>query len=357
VLLLCPFSAAIWAGDSVLETNAEASPVATAYAAQPPGGLRAALGQTVRLNIGEAVIFPDIEASLRLVRFAFHSCPSGMQCIRPAFWAAHLELIHRGVVYPHTSEIGSSPFRVTGLGRYGVAVHSSDHKTYAELELFDHGKICHQWNSARWTSYERCWRDLAKRTGETSYCRRLGRKPDRCVEDVAYAFSYDRLCEEVESPADYCLSKLAIEMFDVSLCPRLMKSRFSRFSKIDACYRYLGSKAGGNIGICSVLQDNERTRCIRAIKTASRSPNPNASARYRAVVATDGNALVQGRVTIAGVYWKCYRDQCQSFVLRTFSPEQVCRSLPERIGKVVSFTVGDQRFTEAELQRCNAFKG
>jgi hypothetical protein len=347
----------------------------SAYAAQPPRTLPAKLGQVVRLPVGVAVDFPAIGVSLRLVGVEFTSCS---RCITGPRQAVYTELTHRGIVYPQVSAAGSWTSRTTpegrifsfgkldrrilapkipiispplaNLGRYRVAVHSSDLKAFAELELIDREQDCQQRTATDSAFNERCWSNLAILTGETSYCSRLQEKDDQshCVEGVAWVSSDPRLCKEVESPAYYCVWRRAVETFDVSLCPRFMR----------ACYRALGLQAKGDVSICNVLNTKERTSCISAIKDLSAGADPNASSRH-VVVGTDGTALVQGSVKSAGVFWhwKCYRDRCEGYLKKTSSPEQVCGSLPERIGKVVSLTVGDKRLTEVELQRCNALNG
>jgi hypothetical protein len=303
----------------------------------------------VRLAIGETARFPDIDASLLLTGITFHTIPEGAVAVRGPYWTVDTELTVSGVTYLHRSESRMA----TGLGRYGVGVVATDNKTYAELVIYDQEEVCDRRAAAGHMPYDKCWPSLAKWSGETRYCGRLKEKAarDSCVEDVAGNFNYSRLCEEVEFRVSYCLWEQAVETLDVSLCPRFVNRMFS---KIERCYSNIGFLAGGDTGICNVLQGKERVRCVRAIKALPKSPKPAPSKTPRIVAHLEHTARFQGSISLGGMYWKCYRDQCSGHLRKEANPEVICRELAQKAGRISSFKVGDKELGERSLKMCNA---
>ena len=135
------------------------------------------LGEEFTLAKGQSAIIKDLNVSLKIIDFIYSPCQKGSQC----FWsglAVVYELSVNGKVY--VSSLGNSIYGAP----YDIFIKKTDYKTFATFVIDNPENRCIK-NSG--ISQDECWRELAKRFNDESYCSKIQTliTKDACYEDLA----------------------------------------------------------------------------------------------------------------------------------------------------------------------------
>ena len=134
------------------------------------------LGEEFTLSKGQLAGIKDLNISLKILNFIYSPCPKGSEC----FWsglAVVYELSVNGTSYGIS--LNTPPYK----SPYDVTIQKTDYKTFATFVIDNPESRCIK-NSG--ISQDECWRELAKRFNDESYCSKIQSVITKnvCYEDL-----------------------------------------------------------------------------------------------------------------------------------------------------------------------------
>jgi len=210
------------------------------------------LGEEFTLKKGETARVKGLNVFLKVKDFIYSPCPKGAQC----FWsglAVVFELTVDGKVY--NASIGNLPPKAP----YDVFVKKNDYKTYANLVIDKPEVSC---ASRSGISQDECWRGLAKRFNDQTYCNKIGNliTKDACFEDLAEQLKSSNLCQNVVSPKQYCQYLKLVSQNALAQCDSIII-----FHWRGSCFKEIANKSGQGINACDALEPSKASICREAI--------------------------------------------------------------------------------------------
>ena len=189
---------------------------------------------------------------LKVKDFIYSPCPKGAQCIWSGL-AVVYELSVNGKTYDAPS--GNLPPKVP----YDVVVKKTDHKTYATFVISKPEVSC---TNRSGISQDECWRGLAKRFSDQTYCSKIQNltTKDACFEDLAEQLSNSNFCQNVISPKQYCQYLKLVSQNALAQCDTIII-----FHWRVSCLKEITKKSGQGINACDTLESNKATACREAI--------------------------------------------------------------------------------------------
>lgn len=211
------------------------------------------LGEEFTLKKGETARVKGLNVFLKVKDFIYSPCPKGVMCIWSGL-AVVYELTVDDKVYD-----GSFDNPPPHEAPYDVFVKKTDYKTYATFVINKPETSC---VSRSGILQDECWRGLAKRFGDRSYCNKIGDAltKDACFEDLAEQLKNSSLCQNVASPKQYCQYLKLVSQNAISQCDSIII-----FHWRVSCFKEIANKSGQGINICSTLESNKETICREAI--------------------------------------------------------------------------------------------
>lgn len=210
------------------------------------------LGEEFTLVKGQSAIIKELNVSLKIKDFIYSPCPKGAQCVWSGL-AVVYELTVDGRIYD--APIGNLPPE----SPYDVFVKDTDYKTYATFVIDEPENRC---ITRSGISQDECWRGLAKRFGDESYCNDIQSliTKDACYEDLAEKLSNDDLCENVLSPKQYCQYLKLVTQDALDQCDSIIKFHWRA-----RCFKEISEKSGEGIDICNTLDSDKAEVCREMI--------------------------------------------------------------------------------------------
>lgn len=212
------------------------------------------LGKKFTLKKGETARVKGLNVFLKVKDFIYSPCPKGVYCIWSGL-AVVYELTVDGKIYSNSSD--DSPIY---KAPYDVDVKKTDYKTYATFVINKPEIRCINSSSI---SQDGCWRHLAKRFGDQSYCNKMTNgisNKDACFEDLAEELKNSNLCQNVVSPEQYCMYLKLVPQNAITKCDSIII-----FHWRVSCFKEIANKSGQGINICSTLEPNKARICREAI--------------------------------------------------------------------------------------------
>ena len=210
------------------------------------------LAQEFTLKKGETAQVKGLNVFLKIKDFIYSPCPKGSQCIWSGL-AVVYELTVDGKVY--NASMGNLPPETP----YNVLVKDTDYKTYATFVINTPQISC---TSQSGISQDECWRGLAKRFGDQSYCSKIGdlSTKDACFEDLAEQLKNNNLCQNVSSPKQYCQYLKLVSQNALAQCDSIII-----FHWRVSCFKEIANKSGQGINACDTLESSKATICRESI--------------------------------------------------------------------------------------------
>jgi len=210
------------------------------------------LGEEFTLKKGETARIKNLNVFLKVKDFIYSPCPKGAQC----FWsglAVVYELTVDGKVY------GSSFDNPPREAPYDVLVKKTDYKTYATFVINKPEVSC---TSRSGISQDECWRGLAERFNDQTYCNKIGNltTKDACFEDLAEQLKNSNLCQNVVSPKQYCQYLKLVSQNALAQCDSIIL-----FHWRVSCFKEIANKNGQGINACDTLESSKASICREAI--------------------------------------------------------------------------------------------
>lgn len=210
------------------------------------------LGQEFTLKKGETARVKGLNVFLKVKDFIYSPCPISVQCIWSGLAVAY-ELTVDGKVFG--SSLDSPPYEAP----YDVFVKKSDYKTYATFVIDKPEARCANPTDI---SQNECWRGLARRFGDQTYCSKIQSltAKDTCFEDLAEQLKNNNLCQNVVSPDQYCLYLKLVSQNALAQCDSIIIFRWRA-----NCFKEIANKSGQGINACDSLEPSIATVCKEAI--------------------------------------------------------------------------------------------
>ena len=210
------------------------------------------LGQEFTLKKGETARVKGLNVFLKVKDFIYSPCPKGSQCIWSGL-AVVYEISVDGKVY--NASMGNPPPEVP----YDVFVKNTDYKTYATFVINTPQVSC---TSQSGISQDECWRGLAKRFSDQTYCGKIQNllTKDACFEDLAEQLSNSNLCQNVSSPKHYCQYLKLVSQNALDQCGSIII-----FHWRVSCFKEIAKKSGQGINVCNSLEPSKATVCKELI--------------------------------------------------------------------------------------------
>lgn len=210
------------------------------------------LGQEFTLKKGETARVKGLNVFLKVKDFIYSPCPKGSQCIWSGL-AVVYELTVDGKAY--NAPMGNLPPETP----YNVLVKNTDYKTYATFIIEKPEISC---DSRSGISQDECWRGLAKRFGDQTYCSKIQNltTKDACFEDLAEQLKNSDLCQNVVSPKQYCQYLKLVSQNALAQCDSIII-----FHWRVSCFKEIANKSGQGINACDTLESNKASVCREAI--------------------------------------------------------------------------------------------
>ena len=210
------------------------------------------LGEEFTLKKGETARVKGLNVFLKIKDFIYSPCPKDSKCIWDGL-AVVYEISLDGKVY--YASIGNPPPEVP----YDVFVKNTDYKTYATFIINKPEVSCANRNGI---SQDECWRGLAKRFSNQSYCSKIGDliTKDACFEGLAEQIKNSNLCQNVVSPKQYCQYLKLVSQNALAQCDSIII-----FHWRVGCFKEIAKKSGQGINICGTLEPSKATICRETI--------------------------------------------------------------------------------------------
>ncbi len=233
-------------------TSTPSTPTQTSTPEPDSNAKIVSLGEEFTLKRGETARVKGLNVFLKVKDFIYSPCPKGTQCIWSGL-AVVFELTVDGKVY--NASIGNLPPEAP----YDVLVKKTDYKTYATFVINTSQISCTRRSGI---SQDECWRGLAKRFSDQSYCSKIGDTltKDACFEDLAEQLKNNNLCQNVASPKQYCQYLKLVPQNDLAQCDSIII-----FHWRVSCFKEIANKSGQGINICDTLEPSKATVCREAI--------------------------------------------------------------------------------------------
>lgn len=218
----------------------------------PAGTLTVSLGEEFTLKKGGTARVKDLNVFLKLKDFIYSPCPKGVQCVWSGL-AVIYELSVDEKVYD--APLGNLPPKAP----YEVLVKNTDFKTYANFVIKKPETSCADRTGI---SQDECWRGLAKRFNDSTYCNKIQNltTKDACFEDLAEKLNNNSLCDSVVSPKQYCQYLYLVLQKDLSQCDSIII-----FHWRVRCFKDIAQQGGQGINVCDTLEPSKATTCREAI--------------------------------------------------------------------------------------------
>ena len=223
----------------------------------PPTGsdtrvITVSLGEEFTLKKGETARVKDLNVFLKLKDFIYSPCPKGARCIWSGL-AVVYELTVDGKVYsaPMGNPSPETP--------YNVLVKNTDYKTYATFIIEKPEISCANRSGI---SQNECWRGLAKRFNDQTYCSKIQSlvTKDACFEDLAEQLKNSNLCQNVAFPKQYCQYLKLVSQNALAQCDSIII-----FHWRVSCFKEIANKSGQGINACDTLELSKESVCREAI--------------------------------------------------------------------------------------------
>ena len=247
ILFLCVLLSIFLTGCNVLKgQDSERIPDA------PETEISVGLGEEFTLMKGQYAIVRGLDVSLRIEDFIYSPCPEGSQCVWSGL-AVVYELNVDGRIY------GAQKGNLPSEAPYDVSVEDSDYKTYATFIIDKPETGCIRQSGI---PQDECWRGLAIRFDDESYCDSILTQvtKDACYEDLAEKLSSDKFCEKVVSPKQYCQYLKLVAQDEINLCDSIIKFHWRA-----RCFKDISENTGEGISICDKLEPDKAKLCREMI--------------------------------------------------------------------------------------------
>lgn len=210
------------------------------------------LGEEFTLVKDQSAIIKELNVSLKIKDFIYSPCPKGLQCVWSGL-AVFYELTVDGKIY------GASRGDLLSGTPYDVFVKDTDYKTYATFVIDKPENRC---ISEKGHSSDDCWRRLANRFGNMSYCNKIQwiDSKNACFEDLAISLNNDDLCKYTSSPKSYCLYLNLVDQGSLDQCDNIIKFHWRA-----RCFKEISEKSGEGIDICNTLESDKAEVCREMI--------------------------------------------------------------------------------------------